>query len=74
MQKRHDLWRYQNERDEARRLQSSGTSRRVRKGLDLQHPFSSESCTSSTMNHDEEMTLESPRKRHEVQEVVKETE
>ena len=27
--KKHDLWRCQNERDEARRLQSSGNSRRV---------------------------------------------
>ena len=31
----------------ARRLQSSGNLRRVRKGLDLQHPTSSESCRSS---------------------------
>ena len=38
VQKKHDLWRYQNERDEARRLQSCGNSRRVRKRLDLQHP------------------------------------
>ena len=50
------------------------TSRRVRKGLDLQHPTSSESCRSSTVDHDEEMTLEPPRKRTEVQEVTKETE
>ena len=28
VQKKNDLWRYQNERDEARRLQSSGKSRR----------------------------------------------
>ena len=64
VQKKHDLWRYQDERDEARRLQSSGNSRRVRKGLDLQHPTSSESCRSSMVDHDEEMTLEPPRKRH----------
>ena len=51
LQKRHDLWRYLNERDEARRLQSSGSSRRVRKGFDLQHPFSSESCRSSTVDY-----------------------
>ena len=70
VQKRHDLWRYQNERDEAKRLQSSGNS-----GLVLQHPFSSESCRSSTVDHDEEMTLvESIRKRQEVHEVMKETE
>ena len=49
VQKKHDLWRYQNERDEARRLQNSGNSRRVRKGLDLQHPTSSESCRSSML-------------------------
>ena len=30
VQEKHDLWRCQNERDEARRLQSSGNSRRVR--------------------------------------------
>ena len=70
VQKRDDLWRYQNERDEARKLQSSGNSRRVRKVLGLQHPFSSRS---SKVDHDEEMTLESPRKRLEVQEVMNET-
>ena len=42
--------------------------------MDLQHPFSSESCRSSTVDHDEEMILQSPRKRQEVQEVTKETE
>ena len=72
-QKKHDLWRYQNESDEARRLQSSGNSRSVRKGLGLQHPPSTESCRSSMVDHDEEMTLEPPRKTHEVQEVMKET-
>ena len=74
VQKKHDLWRDQNERDEARRLQSSGNSRRVRKWLDLQHPTSSESCRSSMVDHDEEMTLEPPRKMHEVQDVMKKTE
>ena len=44
------------------------------KGLDLQHPTSSESCRSSMVDHDVEVTLEPPRKRHEVQEVMKETE
>ena len=68
VQKLHGLWRCQNERDEPRRLQSSGNSRRVRKGLDLQHPTSSESCRYSTVDHDEEMTLESLRKRLEMQE------
>ena len=33
-------------------LQSSGNSR-VKKEMDLQHPFSSESCRSSTVDHDE---------------------
>ena len=35
VQKKHDLWRYQNERDEARRLQRSGNSRRVKKENNL---------------------------------------
>ena len=63
-----------NERDEARRLQISRNSRRVRKGLDLQRPTSSGSCRSSVIDHDEEMALEPPRRRHVVQEVIKETE
>ena len=67
VQKTYDLWSYQNERDEARRLQRSGNSRRVKKEMDLQHSFSSESCRSSTVDHVEEMTLESPTKRQEVQ-------
>ena len=41
--------------------------------MDLEHAFSSESCRSSMADHDEEMTLESQRKRQEVQEVMKET-
>ena len=63
MQKKYDLRRYQNERDEARRLQRSGNSRRVKKEIALQYPFSSESCRSSTMDHVEEMTLEFPKKK-----------
>ena len=54
-----------NERNEARRLQSSGNSGRARKGLDLQHPTSSESCRSSMVDNDEEMTQEPPRQRPE---------
>ena len=66
--KKHDVWRYQSERDEARRLQSSGNSRRVKKGLDLQHPTSSGSCRSSMVDDDEEMALEPPSgKRREVE-------
>ena len=41
--------------------------------MDLQNPFSFESCRSSTVDHVEEMTLESPKKRQEVQEVMEET-
>ena len=42
--------------------------------MDLQHTFSSESCRSSAVNHNEGITLESPRKRQEVQEVMIEAE
>ena len=68
LQKKHDLWGYQNERDEGRRLQNSGNSRRIRKGLSLQHPTSSESCRSSMVDYDEEMALEPPRNRPEWEE------
>ena len=73
VQKKHDIWRYQNERDGARRLLRSGNSRRVKKEMDLQHSFSSESCRSSTVDHVEEIILESPTKMQEVQEVMEET-
>ena len=73
VQKRHDVWRYQNESDEARRLQRSGNSRRMKKEMDLQNLLSCESCRSSTVDHVEEMSLESPRKRQDVQEVMDET-
>ena len=73
MQKKYGLWRYQKERDEARRLQRSGSSRRVKKEMDLQNPFCLESCRSSTVVHVEEMTLESPKKSQELQEVMEET-
>ena len=33
---KHGLWRYQNDRNEARRLQRSGSSRRMKKEADLQ--------------------------------------
>ena len=42
-----------------------GNSRGVRKGLDLQHPTSSESCRSSMFDYEEKMTLVPPRKRPE---------
>ena len=41
--------------------------------MDLQHSFSSESCRSSTVDYVEEMTLESPKKRQDVQEVMEKT-
>ena len=73
MQKRHDVWRYQNESDEAIKLQRSGNSRRMKKEMDLQNLLSFESCRSSTVDHVEEMSLESSRKRQDVQEVMDET-
>ena len=63
VQKTYDLWGYQKERDEARRLQRSGNSRRVKKEMDLQHSFSSESCRSSTVDHVEEMNSGVSEKR-----------
>ena len=62
MQKSDDLWRYQNERDEARRLQRSGSSRRMKKEADSQGLLSCESSRSSAVNHVEEMSLESLRR------------
>ena len=73
VQKRHDLWRDQNERDEARRLQRSGSSRRMKKEADSQDLFSLESCRSSAVDHVEEMSLESRRKMQDEQEVMSET-
>ena len=73
VQKKYDLWRYQNERNEARRLQRSGNSRRMKKEVDLQYLFSSESGRSSTVDNVEEMTLESPKKRQDVHEEMEET-
>ena len=43
---KHDLWRYQNERDEARRLQRSGSPRRMKKEMGSQNLVSIESCGS----------------------------
>ena len=37
-------WRYQNGRDEARRLQRSGSSRRIKKEADSQDLLSFQSC------------------------------
>ena len=41
--------------------------------MDLQNLHSFLSCRSSTVDHVEEMSLESPRKRQDVQEVMDET-
>ena len=60
LQQKHDFWRCQHERYEARRLQSFVHSREVRKRLDLQHPISSESCRSSMVDEDAQMILEPP--------------
>ena len=53
VQKKFELWRYQNERDEARRLQRSGCSRRM-KEVDSQDLLSFQSCRSSAVDHVEE--------------------
>ena len=73
VQKKHDSWRYQNERDEARRLQRSGSSRRMKKEADPQDLVSFQSCRSSAVDRVEEMRLESPRKIQDVQVVMSET-
>ena len=73
MQKKHDLWRCHNESDEARRLQRSGSSRRMKKEVDSQGLLSCESCRSSAADHVEEMSLVSPSKMQDVQEVMSET-
>ena len=61
----------QNDRDEARRLQRSGRSRRT-KEADSQD-LSFESCRSSVVDYTEEMSPESPRKSQGVQVVMSET-
>ena len=72
VQKKHILMRYQNERDEARRLQRSGSSRGARKEADLQDLLSFELCRSSAVDHIEEISPESPRKVQDEQEVTSE--
>ena len=54
VQEKHDLCRCQNERDEARRLQITGSSRRMKKEADSQDLLSFESCKSSAAEHAEE--------------------
>ena len=67
------LWRYQNERDEARKLQRSGSSRRIKEEADSQDLLSFQSCRSSAVDHVEEMSLEPPRRIQDVQVVISET-
>ena len=55
--KKHDSRRYQNERDETRRLQRSGSSRRMKKEADSQDLLSLESCRSSAVDYTEEVSL-----------------
>ena len=62
MQQRFDLWRIQNERDEARRLQRSGRSRLKKMEADSQDLLSFQSGRLSAVDHVEEMSLGSPRK------------
>ena len=56
VQKTHDLWRYQNERDEARGLHRSGSSRRTKMEVDSQDLLSFESCRSSAVDYMEEIS------------------
>ena len=73
MQKKQDLWKCQNESDEARRLRSSGNLRRMKKEADTQDLLSFDSCRSSAVDHVEQMSLESPRKMQDEQEMMGET-
>ena len=61
------------ERDEAKKLQRSGSSRRTKKEADWQDFLSFESCRSAAVDHVEEMSLDSPRKMQDEQEVMNET-
>ena len=70
--KKFDLWRFQNERDETRSLQSSGSSRRMKMEADSQELLSIQSCRSSTVDHVEEISLESSRTRQGAQVVMSE--
>ena len=73
VQNKYDFWRYQNERDEARRLQRSGSLRRMKEEVDSLDILSFKSCRSSAVDHVEEMSPESPRKMQDEQEVMSET-
>ena len=66
--KKHILMKYQNERDEARRLQRSGRSRGTRKEADLQDLLTMESCRSPAVDYFEEIRPEAPTKMQDEQE------
>ena len=70
--KKHILMKYQNERDEARRLQRSGSSRGTRKEADLQDLLTMESCRSPAVDYFEEIRPEAPTKIQDEQEVTSE--
>ena len=72
VQKKFDLWRYQNERDEARILQRFGSSRWMKMETDSQDLLSVQSCRSSAVDHVEEISLESSRICQDVQVVMSE--
>ena len=72
VQKKYDLWRYQNERDEARRLHRSGSSRRMKKEAGSQDLPSFQSSRSSAVDHVEEMSLVCPRESQDAQVVMSE--
>ena len=65
VQKKYILMRYQNERDEARRLQRSGSSRGTREEADLQELLSCESCRSSAVNYIDEISRVSEKMQDE---------
>ena len=72
VQKKFDSWRFQNERDEARSLQRSGSLRRIKEEADSQDLLSVQSCISSTVDHLEEISLESSRKMQDEHELISE--
>ena len=59
-------------RDETRRLQRSGSSRRMNMEADSQDLPSVNSCRSSAVDHVDEISLQSVRKSHDAQVVMSE--
>ena len=72
VQKRHELWEISEWKRRSNKAAEFWEVKKGEKGDGL--ATSLLFCRSSTVDHDEEMTLKSPRKRQEVQEVMKETE